>query len=121
MTAIVKFTEILPAHTWRWRDRSGAFTTPSEMETRHLFYTLRMIWNNFMPTYMRVGRVKLYRFSPHYSPAYLRDAIGFIGNELSTRTDMRADWAEQLDEMRRWFVTEHPQIEAHVKLLETIA
>lgn len=69
------------------------------METRHLFHTLRMIWNNFMPPEKRVGAVRLYSFGPHYTQAYLADAIARIGQELLGRSDLRASWRAELDQM----------------------
>jgi len=88
---------------WRWRDREGGFWSPHDMETRHLFYTLRMIWNNFMPAHMQVGRANLYTFSAHYTRHYLGEAILHLGSELNRRKDMRADWKREYAQMRSWF------------------
>jgi hypothetical protein len=34
---------------FEWRDRDGHRHDPRKMETRHLFYTLRMVWNQLAP------------------------------------------------------------------------
>lgn len=93
----------VPVGGWQWRDKDGQFHYPANMPTRHLFYTLRMIWNNFMPSEARVGSVNLYEFGRFYSRAYLADSIYRIAEELAKRDDMNADWSAQLAAMRRWF------------------
>lgn len=103
MNMILPNGERLPAHPWRWRDRTGQFHRPQDMETRHLFYTLRMIWNNFMPPEMRVGAVKLYDFGPSYTKPYLADAIEHLYRELEKRTDMTQQWSDELNAMKQWF------------------
>lgn len=89
---------------WKWRERTGARVSPSDMETRHLFYTLRMIWNNRMPEHMRVGAVRLYDFGPHYTRDYFAQAILAIGRELRSRTDMKPEWARQYQRMQQWLI-----------------
>ena len=93
---------------WRWRERNGmAYHLPQEMETRHLFYTLRMTWNNYMPDHMRVGRrVKLYNFGPYYTNVYMMQAVICIGAELFERNDIDLMWQTEIDQMRSWFETD---------------
>ena len=99
VTALAKEGSI--ARGWKWRERTGAMVSPADMETRHLFFTLRMIWNNRMPAHMRVGRnVRLYHFGPHYTQRYLAEAIIAIGSELRSRTDMTAGWLRELRQMQ---------------------
>lgn len=86
---------------WQWRSKDGRFTRPEDMETRHLFHTLRMIWNNTMLAAMRVGNVRLYHFGPHYTTTYLADAVCYIGNELLARPDMTPEQRAQIDQMAR--------------------
>lgn len=66
---------------WTWRDHSGRFLEPAAMETRHLFYTLRMIWNHTLPESVRLHPYRRYRFSPFYTIEYLQQAIYYIGQE----------------------------------------
>lgn len=70
------------------------------METRHLFNTLRMIWNNHMPVDARVGAVRLYRFNPRtHSQRYLGEAIHQIGRELARRPDLSVGQRIQVEQM----------------------
>jgi hypothetical protein len=88
---------------WLWIDRQGTAQLPSSMITRHLFYTLRMIWNNFMPPAARVGDFRPYTFDLRtHPPEYLMAAILNLGTELFSRTDLRPDQIFQLDQMRQW-------------------
>lgn len=94
----------LPVPEWKWRTAQGEFIPPRDMVTRHLFYTLRMIWNNTMPPGTHVGRnIRYYRFGPHYSESYLGDAIRFIGGELFTRPDLQQWQKLELEQMARLF------------------
>lgn len=89
---------------WAWRTRHGDLVQPSAMETRHLFYTLRMIWHNRMPREAWiVESPRLYSFGPAYSNDYLLEAIRHLSVELATRTDMTKDWADQLRLMVTYF------------------
>lgn len=92
--------EIAPG--WKWRERTGAFVSPSRMETRHLFYTLRMIWNNRMPAHMSVGKVRLYSFRSFYTRDYFAQAIIALGRELMGREDIAPVWRAELEQMRAW-------------------
>lgn len=89
--------------TWSWRDKFGNLHDPKEMETRHLFYTVRMIWNHSVPPHMIVGQnVKLYRFSSFYTTPYMRQSVLQCGAELMTRKDLEPwQWLE-LQEIASW-------------------
>jgi hypothetical protein len=93
------FTGIQVKSEWKWRDKKGYFHAPRKMETRHLFCTLRMIWNNFMEPSMRVGKVRLYQFNPYYTRRYFAEAIVVIGRELQGRNDLTAQWKDELQQM----------------------
>ena len=88
---------------WKWRDRYGVFHRPADMETRHLFHVIRMIWNNTVPWWMRVGRVRLYTFHSFYTVRYRREAVRQIGAELYRRRDLTDQWKAELREMESWF------------------
>ena len=92
------------AQPFLWRDRTGFFHRADEMHTRHLFYTLRMIWNNTMPEQCRLPG-NLYVFGPSYSRAYLISAIRPLALELSKRKDMTEEWKLQLQKMIAWLAT----------------
>ncbi len=84
--------------TFKWRDRMGTFTAPKDMPTRHLFFTLRMIWNNTMPAAARQPG-NLYTFPKFYTRNYMLTAVHQLARELATRTDMTAEWSVQLAAM----------------------
>ncbi len=88
-----------PVEGFMWRTRGGEALCPSEMETSHLFFTLRMIWNNSMPETALFPVARLYHFGPTYTEKYLKDAIYAIGHGLSTRKDIARLWREQMEEM----------------------
>ena len=93
-----------------WKDRENGFYLPSGMETRHLFYTLRMIWNHTMPTDARIRPYRAYSFGPFYTREYLITAISELARELASRADLRSDLKPQLQAMLDWLGTH--QIEA---------
>jgi hypothetical protein len=89
------------ARPFLWRDRHGERHLPAHMETRHLFYTLRMIWNNTMPASARLPG-NLYSFGPTYTREYMLGAIVAIVPELATRKNMTPEWRQQLQHMIDW-------------------
>lgn len=94
---------------FQWRDSQGGFHLPSEMETRHLFYTLRMIWNHTMPDQAQIKPFRRYEFGEHYTEYYLKDAVLNLAHELKTRNDMTAEWRAQLSFMVGWLSTHQPE------------
>ena len=75
-------------HIFKWRDRKGNFHAPRDMETHHLFFTLRMIWNHSAPEELKILPYKKYAFSSFYTPQYVREAVRYLCRELSLRTDL---------------------------------
>ena len=92
------------ARPFLWRDRHGHHHPPARMETRHLFYTLRMIWNSTMPASARLPG-NLYSFGPTYTRKYMLSAIVAIVPELATRNNMTPEWRRQLQHMIDWIST----------------
>jgi hypothetical protein len=104
--------QTLPAPTFRWRDSTGVFHDPAGMATRHLFFTLRMIWNHSMPASARLYPFKGYTFGSFYGRQYMLDAVKALAVELSTRKDITADWQRQLDHMVAWLSTHQVEHDA---------
>lgn len=71
------------------------------METRHLFFTVRMIWNHRMPAVARSANYIQYTFQPVYTSVYLAQAIRMMIPELMKRGDIQPDWQAEID---RWLV-----------------
>ena len=105
----------VPAETFRWRDRAGNLHALSTMATRHLFFTLHMIWNHTMPASARLPG-NLYTFSSYYTPAYMKDAIRALTTELAGRSDLDADWQRELNFMFNWLATR--QVQTQITLPE---
>lgn len=116
-TAIQHTKPTPPALPFRWRDRTGAFHAPEQMETRHLFYTLRMIWNHTMPEGAKLRPYNAYSFGKHYTREYMISAVKALAAELGTRTNLTATWQRDLDAMVAWLSTNQIAHDAQPKLL----
>lgn len=75
-------------NAFQWRDSHGRFHSPIEMETRHLFFTLKMIWNHSAPEHMKLKPYKKYSFGPGYTAEYMLKAIKALSAELKTRDNI---------------------------------
>lgn len=85
---------------WVWKTSDNRRLSPSNMDTNHLFNTLKMIWNHFMPTEFRITPFKQYSyFSSFYTREYLGEAIQKIGKELLNRDDLTPSQKDQLQYM----------------------
>ena len=91
------------AKRWKWKTKNNEFLLPEEMRTSHLFYTLRMIWNNTCPPHTRVGNVRLYNFGPYYTHEYLKQAVGQLSFELRRRDDLHGELKDQMETMWAYF------------------
>lgn len=85
--------------SFRWRTQERELLCPTEMATRHLWFTLRMIWNHSAPAEAHLTPFKHYRFGPFYTPAYMASAVKALLNELRTRKDIRPEWLAGLAHM----------------------
>lgn len=87
------------------------------METRHLFYTVRMIWNHTMPVQAQTATFKRYAFGPRYTKEYMLEAIRAMVPELGTRTDLTPGWAAELQQMINWLARQQlAQLGANVSI-----
>lgn len=82
-----------------WRDTQHNFHRPQDMETRHLFMTLRMIWNHTAPYEYRIEPYRRYSFGPFYSTEYMQQAVISLSAELATREDLEPYWQKCLNHM----------------------
>ncbi len=73
---------------FRWKDRDHNFHYPKDMATRHLFFTLRMIWNHSVPDQLKILPYTEYHFSPFYTVEYMTEAVRHLATELATRKDL---------------------------------
>lgn len=87
---------------FKWKTKNNQFLLPRKMETRHLFYTLRMIWNHTMPEQARLNPYRHYRFGDFYSIEYIQKAIINIGRELLGRDDLTPRQESDLRKMAQF-------------------
>lgn len=90
------------AKQFMWKDRENQFHLIHEMDTKHLFFTLRMIWNHYTPIQMRIEPYKKYKIGTFYSKEYISDAIKHITRELGTRNDLTPYFIKCLTKMKEY-------------------
>lgn len=94
------------AKPFRWRDRTGQDWLPEEMETRHMFFTVCMIWNHHMPV-KTDPHYRRYTFGPYYTPTYLQTAIRMLLPVLIKRPDLAPWMKKKLVFMASTFFSNH--------------
>ena len=71
--------------TFLWRTRNKEMLHPSVMETNHIFFTIRMIWNHSAPEQYRIEPYQRYDFGSFYTNEYIKEAIPILATELCKR------------------------------------
>lgn len=89
---------------FRWMTRKGELLRPAEMETRHLFMTVVVIWNAYCPLEFSIERSgrwvhSFVRFNSNYTREYLATAVRAMLIELSVRQDLEQCWIDTLHKM----------------------
>lgn len=72
---------------FRWFTADGFYIRPSEMRTKHVFYTWLMIWNHAAPSEYRIWHNPK-RFSDFYTSDYMLAAFAAMYVELKRRVDI---------------------------------
>jgi hypothetical protein len=88
---------------YRWLAKNGRKLLPSEMETSHLFYVIRMIWNNSMPEDAKIEPYVKYTDILEWTPKYVKDSLTNIIEELKSRKDVDVAWASDFNKMYNYF------------------
>jgi len=83
-----------------WKDRKGNFHNPKDMKTSHVFFALRMIWNNIVDRKMQIQPVRIYNFGSFYTSEYMTQAVKVLLKELSTRNDLEPYFVRCLGTMQ---------------------
>lgn len=99
MNEVIDFSTTDLAEDFKWRTARGAKLSPHIMDTRHLFHTVRMIWNNTMPEPVP-DNPKFYNFGPQYTNQYLKTALVVLFRELTGRKNLTHKMQTQLNWMR---------------------
>lgn len=85
----------------RWLQANGESISVKKMETSHLFYTCRLIWNNQHGKTHRWNRGPIRPFThPIYTEGYLKDINYQMHKELLTRSDLTSAMKRALDELK---------------------
>jgi hypothetical protein len=104
-------------YPFKWITRDYELLLPSDMATPHLFYALRMMFNNVVPPAFRVGVVSGVKEGPHqfkryadiptWTTEYLYEAAYELTKELLTRDDLKSV-DDQLGDLcvNAWFIYE---------------
>jgi hypothetical protein len=82
-----------------WKDRFNVNHIIEQMETRHLFYTVRMIWNHSAPKELKLRPYQKYNFSEFYSHDYIAGCIRNMLTELLCRSDIKFSWRQEVEFM----------------------
>lgn len=99
-----------------WRTRHGEYLQTSEMQTRHVFHVVRMLWNHSAPEHLKLYPHHKWSFGASYTPAYVKEAVRAMFLELSNRNDLEEWMIRDIEHMRAVFSKALPE---SPKLLET--
>lgn len=95
---------------WRWLAADGRLFAPPQMETRHLFNMVVMIWNHSMPGNAATHDFIRHRFNPEtHGPRELRTAVAMMLPELAKRDDLTPDQLARLRFMQA-YLAKHPNL-----------
>jgi hypothetical protein len=84
---------------FQWKDKKGNNHNPEQMGTYHLFCTLRMVWNHYMPEDAKIWTYNQYTFGSFYTNDYMKNAVLKLGYELNVRNDIKHEWQKDIDLM----------------------
>ncbi len=82
-----------------WKTLNDKFIPISQMDTHHLFYTVRMIWNHVVPKKFKLYSMYEYTFSSWYTKERLQQALCNMLFTLAQRSDIKSTWKAQLNYM----------------------
>ena len=76
------------AKEYKWRDKFGNFHRVDDMETRHLFHVVRMIWDHSMPKNWHTRFRNRYRFPDFYTEDYMALSVRLMLPVVLRRQDL---------------------------------
>ncbi|AWD90259.1 hypothetical protein [Dickeya phage Amaethon] len=82
----------------KWQTSYGIAIPITLMETTHLHYTIRLVWNTFMSEALQLGNMRSAHFNNPdiYSPEYMTSVISAMYKELlEARADELTDWMQE--------------------------
>lgn len=95
----------VPDSQFKWRDGQGKHWPLHEMETRHLFHVIRMIWDHSVPKEFQTTFKQRYSFPPFYTEEYMARMVRIGLPILIHRPDLEEYQAFWLDFMANALLT----------------
>lgn len=99
---------------FRWRDRTGGMLKPTNMSTKHVFYTWLMIWNHAVKPGYRIWDNHRYTFGSFYQPSYMLRAFAALYFEIKTRSDLGHKSRQVVKQIEGYFVNRHAELKSEV-------
>lgn len=95
---------------YKWRDKKGEFHRIDDMETRHIFHVVRMVWDHSMPPGHQTSFPNRYRFPEFYSEPYMALTVRLMLPVLFHRRDLQPYMEYWLQFMHDRLMGNPPQI-----------
>lgn len=95
---------------YKWRDRHGVMHRVEDMETRHLFHVVRMVWDHSMPRKWQTKFPNRYKFPEFYSAGYMALTVRLCLPALFHRRDLTPEMEYWLKYMHDKLRDNPPQI-----------
>jgi hypothetical protein len=90
--------------TFTWITHDGRFLTLDEMDTKHIFYALRMIYNHTVPPVFRVlgegETMRRWDDVAGWNAGYKANAVAHLTAELERRDDLDKNLRYQFEDMK---------------------
>ena len=83
--------------TFTWRTHEGEDLRPSQMDTLHLFHTVKMLWNHTVPDEQQIKPFR--QWSLYFDADERKEAMKEMLAELKRRTDKSALTSAQMVEL----------------------
>lgn len=109
-TSLLKTRDFTLVKEYEWRDSRGNFHKINDMETRHLFHVVRMVWDHSMPKEWQTKWPRRYRFPPFYSLDYMALTIRLMLPALLHRRDLTPEMVYWLEYMERCLMDDRLQV-----------
>ena len=88
---------------FKWIERDGNRISPADMATRHLVFSLRMIYNHTMPEEYHIPGGVRYSNVGSWPLARLRDSVRNLMAEVLKRDDLTPEFHRILNGMKRGY------------------
>lgn len=108
--------EFAIVNQFKWVDKFGQQHLIDDMETRHLFHVVRMIWDHSMPREWQTSYKRRYIFPEFYNIDYMSLAVRLILPALLHRKDLTPEMMYWLNFMEECLKNKRMQIPFILKI-----